>query len=575
VVSYIVLLTISNHTFYPMLFPGTSFPVWVCISALSLLVVCVWSFYRVMVSNRRSRILRERMRNKRKERDEKTHSSLSEPSVDPPVMIDAVQLIEELTAGTRTYSSVMLSCIRRSHDIGKLKLNAVTEELYDEGYECAKSLDALRRSRTKWAVVADKPLLGVPISIKDCFAQRGTDCTLGIAARCFMHHEEDGLLVKLLRDAGAIPFVRSNVPQLLMMPESDNCVWGASNNPYDVFRTTGGSSGGEGALIASGCSAMGLGSDIGGSIRIPAHYCGIVGFKPTPALLTKNGAASNRFRNRNGQIAVVPTAGPMARSVRDCAAMMSVLCSAEARKEDMTVPPVLWRSDVVENGRPMWSVSPTETIAEPQCLKIAVMTTDHWFEPVPACKRAVDVAVEALRSMGHTVVSFEPPCDGWKVVSTYIKLMSADGNWYSFIRALEGEELSDSYRKLQIFTEIPNFLRLMIISALNMMGESRKAMLLEITKSGGLDVREYWEAVADMKEIQEAYGKAFKANEYDAMILPALGITAPPHGMAAELLSALSYTFLGNLLHWPGGVVPVTTVLHSILYYAYTVMGIH
>lgn len=95
--------------------------------------------------------------------------------------------------------------------------------------------------------------------------------------------------MELLRDAGAIPFVRSNVPQALMLPETDNNVWGRTSNPWDVSRSVGGSSGGEGGLIAFGASPLGIGTDIGGSIRNPAHVCGIVGLKPTPHRISHQG----------------------------------------------------------------------------------------------------------------------------------------------------------------------------------------------------------------------------------------------------------------------------------------------
>ncbi len=106
----------------------------------------------------------------------------------------------------------------------------------------------------------------------------GFDNTCGIAFKCFKPSASDGAFVRSMKDAGAIPIVRSNVPQLMMLPESVNAIWGCSYNPWNAGRTSGGSSGGEGALVAARCSPLGLGSDIGGSIRIPSHFCGVTGF---------------------------------------------------------------------------------------------------------------------------------------------------------------------------------------------------------------------------------------------------------------------------------------------------------
>mgnify|MGYP003385107740 CR=1 FL=1 len=175
------------------------------------------------------------------------------------------------------------------------------------------------------------------------------------------------------------------------MPESDNAIWGQAKNPYDTSRTPGGSSGGEGALIAARCSLLGLGSDIGGSIRIPAHYCGIVGFKPTPGRITKKGSGIPRVNNRDGQIVIPSTTGPMARSVRDCTLMMKALVN-HTPDEDILIPPIPWNDQCVESG------------CKPR-MRVAVMMTDGWFEPFPACKRAVQMAADALVAAGNASVS--------------------------------------------------------------------------------------------------------------------------------------------------------------------------
>ena len=149
---------------------------------------------------------------------------------------------------------------------GNAALNCVTEQFFDEAMEAAKEADErwdAARSRGENVPL----LLGIPFSVKDQFHQRGADSTCGLAAKCEQPQATDGLLVELLRDAGAIPFVRSNVPQCLMLPESKNNIWGSSSNPHDVTRTPGGSSGGEGGLIGSMSSPIGVGTDIGGCVE--------------------------------------------------------------------------------------------------------------------------------------------------------------------------------------------------------------------------------------------------------------------------------------------------------------------
>jgi fatty acid amide hydrolase len=227
------------------------------------------------------------------------------------INVDGVELTDSISRGVLSATDVLIVSAKRSHTVGK-DLFAVTEECYDDAYVIATGIEG-RRINGKISPNDHEILLGVPISIKDGFQQKGYDCSMGIAARCFRPYPEDGLLVKALKDAGAVPFVRSNIPQLLMMPESENIVWGVCANPWDPTRTSGGSSGGEASLISARCSVSGLGSDIGGSIRIPAHYTGICGFKPTPMRMSARGQSVPRKDDRNGQIAIRSTCGPMAR----------------------------------------------------------------------------------------------------------------------------------------------------------------------------------------------------------------------------------------------------------------------
>lgn len=265
------------------------------------------------------------------------------------------------------------------------------------------------------------PLFGIPVSIKDCIIQKGCDSTCGSAARASSPMKDDGLVLQLLRDAGLLPYVRSNVPQLLMMAETENALFGVTNNPWDLTRTPGGSSGGESALIASGCSPIGIGTDIGGSIRIPAHFTGIVGFKPTPRRMSSLGLTVARVGDRSGQTEIIPSVvGPMARSVTDCNLLMQILASDKVRKADSLIPPL---------GPWKWNLNEGAFLApRDRPLKIAYLISDGFFEPVKAIERAVLFTASQLASAGHTVVPFKNPTTGKHVIETYLGLISADGN---------------------------------------------------------------------------------------------------------------------------------------------------
>src|SRR5882757_9212922 len=165
------------------------------------------------------------------------------------------------------------------------------------------------------------PLHGVPITIKSCIDVAGWSCPAGSLLRKDYVAPSDAPLVARLREAGAILLGNTNTPEFLMAYETDNLVSGKTSNPWDLSRSAGGSSGGEAAAIASGCSAGGVGSDGGGSIRVPAHFCGICGLKPTPGRIP----ATGHYPQSVGPFALLGVVGPMARTVADLKLMFEAM----------------------------------------------------------------------------------------------------------------------------------------------------------------------------------------------------------------------------------------------------------
>src|SRR6266403_2298726 len=165
------------------------------------------------------------------------------------------------------------------------------------------------------------PLHGVPLSIKSAIDVAGRRCEAGTRLRAGRIAAEDAPLVARLRAAGAVILGVTNTPELLMAWETDNLLYGRTNNPWDLTRTAGGSSGGEAAAIAAGLSAGGVGSDGGGSIREPAHFCGICGLKPTPGRIP----ATGHFPKSGGPFALIGVVGPMARTVGDLRTLFEVM----------------------------------------------------------------------------------------------------------------------------------------------------------------------------------------------------------------------------------------------------------
>lgn len=196
------------------------------------------------------------------------------------------------------------------------RINAYVTTAFDSALEDARRLeDAAVRGQILG------PLHGVPVSIKDSINTAGIRTVAG--TRLLEHNvpAEDALSVSRLRAAGAIVLGKTNVSEFCMDMRSENAVFGRTNNPWDLTRTAGGSSGGEAAAIASGCSPAGIGSDFGGSIRVPAHFCGVVGLKTTPGRV----GASGHIPVTRGPFSLGTSIGPLARHVEDLQLMLDVL----------------------------------------------------------------------------------------------------------------------------------------------------------------------------------------------------------------------------------------------------------
>src|SRR5436190_5315471 len=209
-------------------------------------------------------------------------------------------------------------------------INAVTDLLADSALRQAEAADTMLADGKAYG-----PLHGVPFSVKDSIDIEGRTTTAGtIGRKNAPSAVQDATLVQRLRSAGGIPIAKTNLPDLLFAFETDNLIFGRSNNPYDLSRTPGGSSGGESALIAAGGSPLGLGSDALGSVRVPAAFCGIASIKPTSGRLPRTGhvPAAGGWAEALWQI------GPMARHVEDLSLAMRLLSDED--DHDFSSPPV-------------------------------------------------------------------------------------------------------------------------------------------------------------------------------------------------------------------------------------------
>lgn len=228
------------------------------------------------------------------------------------------------------------------------------------------------------------PLHGIPLTIKDSFDLQGKPTLCGSRLRLGHRAEADSTAAARLRAAGGIIAGKTNCPEFLANWETDNAITGRTNNPWDLTRTAGGSSGGESAAISAFCSAGGVGSDGGGSIRVPAHFCGICGLKPTPGRVP----ATGHFPEIGHPGGLLGVGGPMARTVQDVRLLFEALIGHDWG-DPFSVPLPLLENPSIDGS-------------------IGVME-QFLDNPVEECmKQAVRKAASLLESSGFTVDSFRP-----------------------------------------------------------------------------------------------------------------------------------------------------------------------
>uniref|UniRef100_A0A7N6AXD0 Fatty-acid amide hydrolase 1 n=1 Tax=Anabas testudineus TaxID=64144 RepID=A0A7N6AXD0_ANATE len=340
-------------------------------------------------------------------------------------------------------------------------------------------------------------LYGVPVSIKENIEYKNYDSSCGLVVYLDQPAEKDSVLVEVLKRQGAIPFVKTNIPQGLLSYDCSNPIYGQTLNPHNLQKTSGGSSGGEGALLGGGGSLLGLGSDVGGSIRIPSSFCGVCGFKPTTGRLSSQGVKPV-YR---GQKAVLSSPGPLAKDVDSLALCMQALLCDHLFSRDPTIPPIPFNLQIYQSSKP---------------LRIGYVESDGYSQPSPSMARGIREVKALLEQAGHTLVPYSPLKVSYVLHELIIRGIFADGE--------------TSLCQLTMLEEIWLHTR-----------------------------REINYVVFFYQDYIQETIAYWKRCNIDVLLCPMLG---PAYNFlyCGKVTSVLSYTILYNLLNFPAGVVPVSTV---------------
>jgi fatty acid amide hydrolase 2 len=265
-------------------------------------------------------------------------------------------------------------------------INAVVVQRFEQAREAADDADRRLRSE-RWDVAAAPPLLGLPFTVKEYVEVAGAPLSAGIWSRRDVRGQTDATIVRRLLDAGAILVGTTNVPEGGLWMETDNRVYGRTVNPWDRERTCGGSSGGEGAIVASGGVAFGLGADVGGSIRIPAAFCGTVGHKPTGRMVPNTGY----WPEVHGELSAYLVCGPLVRRTEDVMPLMRVLSGPDGADHAVRA----W-----ELGDP--------THVDLRDVTVFPVPGNGFTRVSRSYRNAIDEAARALQSRGATIGRLDP-----------------------------------------------------------------------------------------------------------------------------------------------------------------------
>ncbi|KAJ5273541.1 hypothetical protein N7478_008666 [Penicillium angulare] len=412
--------------------------------------------------------------------------------------LSATKLVVEMQNGSLKAEETVIAFLKRAV-LGHQLLNFATEFMANEAISRARELDAYFERTGKLI----GPLHGVPISIKEHIGLKNRTCNTGYVAWVDKVATEDAHLVKLLANAGAVFHVRTNQPQSLMHLCCSNNITGATLNPYNRTLTPGGSSGGEGASTGFKCAPLGIGTDIGGSIRVPAAFCGSYGFRPTSMRVPMAGIQVAAI----GQETIHGVVGPLASSsVEDLELFQKAVMDQEPWDDETSLVPVPWK-----------------TVAPSREITVAIMWDDGVVRPHPPVIRALNFAKEKLLKAGIKVVDWEPfkHDHGWKIISSL---------YYPDSAALQRKFIRESGEPVLPLTQ----------------------WVFDFSRAQSLTHPEAWELQLERDVYRDAYNALIKSRGVDFILSPAYPGVAAVYGESHYW----NYTAIWNVLDLPSVVFP-------------------
>ncbi|CAG9973279.1 unnamed protein product [Clonostachys byssicola] len=426
------------------------------------------------------------------------HQILTKEELDITENYTAAALVKSMAAGNLTSLEVTTAFCKRSA-VAQQLTNCLTEIFFEKAFERARQLDEYLAKEG----VPKGPLHGLPISIKDTYMVEGEYATISYVSKLKLPTAtSNSAIVDILLEAGAVLYVKTTVPQTLFVCESFNSIFGTTLNPHRLSLSAGGSTSGEGVLVAFRGSVLGVGSDIGGSARVPALANGTYGFKPSSNRLPYGGQQEIL---RKGWPGIMPAAGPLASSAEDLTLFTRTVIEARPWLHDATAYHIPWRS-----------------VPKKDRLVVGFFPGDELFPVFPPIARALSTAVDKLKAAGHTVKRLTcPPLIA--ILTTAARSFALDqsgrfGGWL----AEAGEEPIKAVSDL-----------------------------IAQMHSGADDIslESVWQFTAEREDILEESAKIWRENELDVLLTPGARGTAVPHGNFGMPIYSIPWNLL-DVVGW-------------------------
>ncbi|KAF4959378.1 hypothetical protein FSARC_10754 [Fusarium sarcochroum] len=434
---------------------------------------------------------------------------LTDTELDITESYNTRELIEKMAAGAFTALQVVTAFSKRAA-IAQQLTNCLTETFFDQAESRARQIDELRQTGKLAG-----PLHGLPISLKDSFQVAGTQATIGLVAYLNDFSQTNSPLVEILLSLGAVPFVKTNVPQTMMTADSHNNIFGRVFNPRNTALGAGGSSGGEGALIAFRGAPIGIGTDIAGSVRIPALCCGTYGFKPTAGRIPYGG---QKYCSDPGLKFILACAGPLSNDMESIEILTKAILGTRPAKLDSTAINVSWRQAPNLSGSK---------------LRLGVLPEDPSYPLHPPIKDALSQAISKLRAAGHTLVELTAEeCKVGELNEIAWGLFGLDTTANRMVINAGEPRIPSRDRVASELKRVQNN----YLPDLSRLSGLEKLSLLTIKKAA---------AIEEWRKVWESHG-------LDAVIGPSAQNTAVKH----DDFGVPPYTCFLNVLNYPACVIP-------------------